>query len=193
MAAAALLVMDLQNGIVDRLGERSKQLLATLAETLAGARAAQIPVVYVRVAFRLGTPEVSSRNQIFSALAASSALGETDTATQIHPSVAPESADVIVTKRRVSAFSGSDLAVVLRSLDVDSLVLTGIATSGVVLSTLREAADLDFRLTVVRDGCADNDPEVHRVLMDKVFPRQATVVSASEWIEHVRGTASDRA
>jgi nicotinamidase-related amidase len=76
---------------------------------------------------------------------------------------------------------------------VDSLVLTGIATSGVVLSTLRQAADLDFRLTVVRDGCADSDPEVHRVLMDKVFPRQAKVVSASEWIEYVQGATSERA
>ena len=78
---------------------------------------------------------------------------------------------------------GSDLDVVLRSLGVDSLVLTGIATSGVVLSTLRQAADLDFGLTVLSDLCADNDPETHRVLMDKVFPRQAAVMTAAEWIE----------
>jgi nicotinamidase-related amidase len=83
----------------------------------------------------------------------------------------------------VSAFSGSDLDVVLRSLDVDSLVLTGIATSGVVLSTLRQAADLDFGLTVLSDLCADNDPEVHRILMDKVFPRQAAVITATEWVD----------
>jgi nicotinamidase-related amidase len=131
------------------------------------------------------------RNQIFSAVTASGALGEREAATQIHPAVAPQSGDVVVTKRRVSAFSGSDLAVVLRSLNVDSLVLTGIATSGVVLSTLREAADLDFRLTVIRDACADSDPEVHRVLMDKVFPRQSAVTSAQEWIGQPRGGAAD--
>ncbi len=89
---------------------------------------------------------------------------------------------MVVVKKRVSAFTGSDLEVVLRSLDVSSLVLTGIATSGVVLSTLRQAADLDYQLTVLRDGCADADPEVHRVLMDKVFPRQAAVVTAEEWV-----------
>jgi nicotinamidase-related amidase len=72
--------------------------------------------------------------------------------------------------------------VVVRSLEVDSLVLTGIATSGVVLSTLRQAADLDFKLTVLRDGCADTDPEVHRVLMEKVFPRQAAVLDAAVWV-----------
>jgi nicotinamidase-related amidase len=71
---------------------------------------------------------------------------------------------------------------VLRSLGVDQLVLAGIATSGVVLSTLRQAADMDFGLTVLRDGCADPDEEVHRVLLDKVLARQATVVTVDEWI-----------
>jgi nicotinamidase-related amidase len=96
--------------------------------------------------------------------------------------VAPQAGDILVTKKRVSAFMGSDLEVVLRSLEVTSLVLTGIATSGVVLSTLRHAADLDYELTVLRDACADADPEVHRVLLDKVFPRQATVVTTAEWV-----------
>ena len=87
----------------------------------------------------------------------------------------------IVTKRRVSAFTGSDLEVVLRAAGVDSLVLTGIATSGVVLSTLREAADRDYDLTVLADCCGDSDPEVHRVLTEKVFPRQAEVTTVADW------------
>jgi nicotinamidase-related amidase len=87
-----------------------------------------------------------------------------------------------VTKLRVSAFAGSDLEVVLRSGGIDSLVLAGIATSGVVLSTLRQAADLDYELTVLADGCLDGDPEVHRVLTEKVFPRQADVVSIADWV-----------
>jgi nicotinamidase-related amidase len=97
----------------------------------------------------------------------------------------------VVTKRRVSAFAGSDLDVVLRSLDVDALVLCGIATSGVVLSTLRQAADLDFGLTVLRDGCVDADEEVHRVLMDKVFPRQAVVELAAAWVARLEQGAQD--
>jgi nicotinamidase-related amidase len=183
----ALLVMDMQNGIVERFAEQAGPLLGTLAETVAVARKAEIPVVYVRVAFRDGAPEASPRNKAFSDLARLGTMSETDAATHVHAAVAPQSGDVVVTKRRVSAFAGSDLDVVLRSLDVDSLVLTGIATSGVVLSTLRHAADLDFRLTVLRDGCADGDPEVHRVLLDKVFPRQAEVISAADWIHTVRG------
>ncbi len=187
--AGALLVMDMQNAIVDRVADQAEPLLATLAATIASARAATIPVVYVRVAFRAGAPEASARNKAFSTLAG--LMVETEDHTQIHPALAPAPGDVIVTKRRVSAFAGSDLDVVLRSFEVRSLVLTGIATSGVVLSTLRQAADLDFGLTVLRDGCADADPEVHRVLMDKVFPRQAAVLSATAWAEGLAPAAAE--
>jgi nicotinamidase-related amidase len=174
--------MDLQNGIVARIADQAEGLLDTLERVTTAARDRAMPIIYVRVAFRPGAPEVSHRNQGFSALKKSTPMDETSDATQIHPRLAPREGDILVTKRRVSAFSGSDLDVVLRALDVDHLVLTGIATSGVVLSTTRQAADLDFRLTILADACADADPEVHRVLTEKVFPRQATVMSADDWI-----------
>ena len=85
----------------------------------------------------------------------------------------------MVTKRRVSVFAGSDLDLVLRGLGAGTLVLTGIATSGVVLSTLRYAAGQDDQLVVLADACLDADPEVHRVLTEKVFPRQVRTVA--EW------------
>jgi nicotinamidase-related amidase len=185
----ALLIMDVQNGTVDHVPERAQSLLATLAETARAARTAGVTIIYVRIAFRLGTPEVSPKNRSFSSLAGSSSMSELNSATEVHPAIAPLPGDIIVTKRRVSAFSGSDLDVVLRSLGVDSLVLTGIATSGVVLSTVRQAADLDFNLTVLRDGCADGDPEVHHVLVNKVFPRQSSVMNAGEWTERLSGIA----
>jgi nicotinamidase-related amidase len=59
-------------------------------------------------------------------------------------------------------------------------VLSGIATSGVVLASLRQAADLDFSLTGLADACIDPDDEVHRVLCEKVFPGQATVLTVEE-------------
>jgi nicotinamidase-related amidase len=175
----ALLVMDMQVGIVERIGDDG--VVERVAEAITAAREAGMKVVYVRVAFRDGYPEISSRNRTFSALSGAGGFADGDAATQIHPAVAPEPGDVVVVKRRVSAFTGSDLEVVLRAAKVDSLVLTGIATSGVVLSTLREAADRDFGLTVLSDACADADPEVHRVLTEKVFPRQADVSTVAEW------------
>jgi nicotinamidase-related amidase len=174
--------MDVQNGIVSRLGEQGEALLVTLERVTAVARQRGMPVIFVRVAFRSGTPEVSGRNQSFSALRDDARMDENSDATQIHPRLAPHEGDIVVTKRRVSAFAGSDLEVVLRSLEVDQLVLSGISTSGVVLSTTRQAADLDYRITILADACADTDAEVHRVLTEKVFPRQAAVVSSGDWI-----------
>jgi nicotinamidase-related amidase len=176
----ALLVMDVQRTIVERFAD-DDGLLDRTAEAIAAARANGIPVIYVRVAFRPGAPEVSPRNRAFAALRDAGGMDESSEATAIHPAVAPHPGDVVVTKRRVSAFAGSDLDVVLRAGGIDALALCGIATSGVVLSTLRGAADMDFELTVLRDACADRDPEVHRVLLDKVFPRQAEVVDVATW------------
>jgi len=187
MSSSALLVMDVQAGIVERVGERAAPLLAALVQATNAARGAEVAVIYVRVAFRAGAPEISAHNRTFSALAA--AMAEDAPGTQVHEAVAPRAGDIVVVKKRVSAFAGSDLDVVLRSLEVRSLVLTGIATSGVVLSTLRQAADLDFELTVLSDGCADGDAEVHRVLMEKVFPRQAAVMTTAQWVSQLQASS----
>jgi nicotinamidase-related amidase len=192
MANVALLIMDVQNGIVDRYSDTSESLLAALATATTAARSAGLPVIFVRVAFRSGSPEISGRNRTFSAIATAGGMGDDEPATQIHPAVAPQPNDIVVTKKRVSAFAGSDLDVVLRSLNVDSLVLAGIATSGVVLSTLRQAADLDYELTVLRDGCADADPEVHRVLLDKVLSRQATIIDVETWVKQLQSAVSSQ-
>jgi nicotinamidase-related amidase len=180
---AALLVMDFQEGIVERFGDDSS-LLDRAGSAIAAARAAELPVIYVKVDFRPGFPEVSPRNRTFSQAASAGFLGDK---ARVHPDVAPEPDDVVVTKRRVSAFTGSDLEVVLRAKQVGRLVLTGIATSGVVLSTLREAADRDYELVVLSDCCADGDPEVHRVLLEKVFPRQAEVLDLDTWERSLSG------
>jgi nicotinamidase-related amidase len=120
---------------------------------------------------------------MFSAITKFGGMTISDTSTQIHHSVAPLPNEPVVIKLRVSAFAGSDLDVILRSRGIDTLILTGIATSGVVLSTLREAADKDYGLVVLSDACLDPDPEVHRVLVEKLFPRQANVLTVSEWAD----------
>lgn len=190
MADTALLVMDVQLGVVTRFNPPA-EYLGLLREAIAAARRTGVLVVYVRVAFRPGLPEVSPQNKSFRALLQSGHAPSTDTsASTIHPEIRPESEDIVVTKLRVSAFAGSDLEVVLRSQGVRNLVLSGIATSGVVLSTLRAAADLDYQLTVLSDACLDADPEVHRVLTEKVFPRQADVRTVSQWISGLEGRDS---
>jgi nicotinamidase-related amidase len=107
-------------------------------------------------------------------------MDATDPSTQIDARIAPEPGDIEVRKVRVGAFSTTDLAQQLTERGIDTLLLAGIATSGVILSTIRDAADRDYRLLVVEDACADADDEVHRVLTTKVFPRQADVVATAD-------------
>lgn len=172
--------MDVQQVVIDRFAD--DDYLPRLGKAIDAARASGVPVIYVVVGFRPGYPEISPRNKLFGALASrAGGLAGADRTTQVHPDVAPAPGETVVTKRRVSAFAGSDLDLVLRAGEIDHLVLTGIATSGVVLSTLRQAADLDFELTVLSDACLDSDPEVHRVLTEKVFPNQAEVTTVDTW------------
>jgi nicotinamidase-related amidase len=182
---SVLLLMDFQQGIVDGHAEVVAPALVAAGRALTAARQADIPVVFVRVAFRAGFPDVSANNLSFSALkAAGLPMTEDDPQTRIVGELAPLPTEPLVTKRRISAFA-SDLQVLLSGLQAEHLILAGISTSGVVLSTVRHAADSDYRLTVLSDACADRDDEVHRVLLEKVFPRQAEVITTDEWLSRI--------
>lgn len=178
----ALLVMDMQSAIIAMLPDASL-VKAKVAQAIANARAKNIPVIYVAVGFRKGAPEISANNKGFSASKERFASISPEDFVKIDPDVAPLENEIVAIKRRVSAFTGSDLEVILRGQDIKHIILTGIATSGVVLSTIREASDKDYRITVLGDACADGDEEVHRVLTTKVFPRQADVITVDEWIK----------
>jgi len=175
----ALLIMDMQAAIVGRLTD-SKALIGNVAKGIAYTRNKKIPVIYVVVGFRQGAPEISTNNKGFSANK-NIMSANMEEWMKIHPDILPLTGEILVTKRRVSAFTGSDLEVVLRAGGIQHLILTGIATSGVVLLTVREAADKDYCITVLADCCADADEEVHRFLTTKVFPRQADVLALEDW------------
>jgi nicotinamidase-related amidase len=172
-----LLVMDVQSRIV---AAAPPEMLEAVARAIAGSRAAGVPVVYVRVALRPGRAGVSPRNKRLTRLHAE--LLEGAPGLDLHPAIAPEPGDIVLTKHRVSAFAGSGLDVLLRSLGTTHLVLTGVSTSTVVLMTAMTAADLDFGITVLSDGCFDSRSRVHDLLMSDVFPAMATVATADEWL-----------
>jgi len=175
----ALLVMDLQNDIVARIGDKAIVTLERAAEVLAAARRARLPIIYVVVGFRPGYPELNARNLALATVARDGRFVVATPGADIAPAVRPQDGEVVVLKHRAGAFTGTDLEMILRAKGIDTLVLLGLVTSGVVLSTVRQGADADYRLVVVKDACADADDEVHRVLTEKVFVRQATVVPAS--------------
>ncbi len=179
----ALLMADFAIiGIGENPIAQERHTLDRAKEVLNAARSTGIFVCYCISHFRPGFPEVSDRDVTRAARRDSGEVLPTDPVDLIHPSVLPQDGEPVIAKHRTSAFSGSAFEMILRSKNIETLILMGHATSGVILSTVRLAADLDYNLVVVEDGCADWDPEVHQLLMEKVFPRQGTVVSSEEMV-----------
>ncbi|OKL61351.1 hypothetical protein UA08_03722 [Talaromyces atroroseus] len=183
------LVMDVQNGVIERV-QNGEAYLERLAPVVQATREAGFKIVYIKTSFRPGYPEHHPHNTSTAKAFQWKAFGEDDSSSRIHAAVAPASQDVVVSKHRVSAFTSTDLDLILRSYGAQKLVLTGISTSGVVLSTVRQAADLDFRVTVLEDLCIDPDPENHEFLMKKIVTRQAEVTSSAEWLAGLKPTSS---
>jgi nicotinamidase-related amidase len=180
-ARTALLVMDFQPGIIGMLSEPDA-LVARVAETIALARRHGVHVGYVRVAFTdADYDDAPAKSRMAAQVRAAGGAFDADApGTAIDERVAPEPGEIVVRKIRVGAFSTTDLDAQLRERGVDTLILAGISTSGVVLSTVRDAYDRDYELLVLADACADREPGVHEFLTEKIFPRQASVITTAE-------------
>ncbi len=184
-AHTAVLSMDCQAGIVSIYTREGKDVfLDRVASVLHHARAAAMTIIHVQLGFRPGLPEISSRNALFGAIKSSEQHQRLfrEPLGTIPDSIAPQGDEIVITKRRIGAFAGTDLAMILRANDIDTLVLYGISTSGVVLSTLVEAADADYRLAVIGDCCADLDPALHDCLLQRFFPTRGSVFSSEDFI-----------
>jgi nicotinamidase-related amidase len=186
----ALLIADFYAAFMGTLPHAvERQVVATTQHLQAEARAAGIFVCYCATVFRPGYVEISERNKTFSARKHSGQPAVGDPVQLIHPAVAPLPSEVVVGKHRVNALYGTALDLILRANDLTTLIILGYATSGVVLSTVRYAADLDYRLVVVEDCCADQDPDVHDFLTQRLFPRQAEVIKAADVVQALHSMA----
>ncbi len=183
LKSSALLVMDCQYTIVNRLTPEDKaRVLSNTEKSISAARRAGLRVIYLVVQFRPGYPEISERNLQFSQTKSSGTLNEIDAGTRICNELRPMPEDVIVVKRRISAFTGSDLEVVLRSQKIDTLFLAGVSTLGVIESTARQAFDMDYRVFVIRDCCADREPDLSQIALDRLLPRVSRVCTLDDFM-----------
>jgi len=182
-ATSILLLMDFQNGILANYPDAAPGLISRASDMLSWARSTGVHVGFVRVAFEDSDYEsVPDTNKMFSALAASRRFPAADVSSQVIDELAPLSSEPIFRKVRVGAMSTTDMHDTLAKKGITTLILGGIATGGVVVSTVRDAADKDYRIVVIKDMCHDADPDIHTVLTEKLFPRQASVATASEFI-----------
>ncbi len=184
----ALLVMDFQRGVVDRMPGLDG-LLTRVQQAIADVREHGGTIGYVRVAFtEADWAAIPPVNAVFARVSDNRLMHHEDPSTAIHDRLAPEPGDIVVRKTRVGAMSTTDLDRQLRDRGITTLVLAGISTSGVVLSTVIEAADRDYRLYVLSDGTEDLDAETRDVLLGKVFPRRAQVIDTAGLRTLLQGT-----
>ena len=162
---AAVLIMDFQQRIVNNVASDPEAVVQKASQVLQGARQAGIPVIYVvhrGGAFQEYAPDV-----------------------EIHQGVTPAAGEMVITKTKAGPFSTTALDVTLREMGKDTVIVIGVATSGCVLSSVRWATDIGYKFIVVSDACSDGDPEVHRVLTEKVYPRQGTVMTTQEFLQAI--------
>jgi nicotinamidase-related amidase len=171
--------MDYQNGIFERV-QNGDVLLAGARRAIDLIRAHGGTVGYVRVGFADGEAPSGTMGRRIGRDAALTMFHADSPATQIHDDIAPQEGDIVVRKTRVGPFGTTDLHERLQADGIDTLILAGISTSGVVLSAVRDGHDRDYRLIVLSDLCADPEAEIHGFLIERIFPRQADVITSGE-------------
>ena len=181
----ALLTLDFQKGIFGFVPVAAAVVPAA-TKAVDFARKQNYLLIHVGLGFAPGHPEISDVESRFKMVKQNNLFVKGTESAEFHADIA-RPGELVVYKQRVGAFSENELHMILRARGIEHLVFFGISTSGITLSTIRRAFDLDYQSTVLKDACFDPDEEVHRVLTEKIFPGQATVLTVDEFIAAQEG------
>lgn len=193
----AILVMDCQNDIVHEQGKfggaltngampraiKEKNVFGHIKKLMAAGRAAGAPIIHVRHVYRPDYADLPGNVGVFQAIKKAQALQEGTWGAEIHADLTPEPTDWVITKTRVSSFYASPLEGILQAQGLTHLVLTGIATDGVVEGTARDGADRGYSIIIPDDCCAATTEEAHRVILGGILSALTTVCKSDEVIQ----------
>lgn len=182
-----LLVCDMINDLVHEEGPngskgygpilKRRNTLTHAEVAIAKARAARVPIGYVRIGFSADYRECPARSRIFQGAKKAGMFKLGQWGTEVHPRLAPHLDDFDIVKHRVSPFYATALEAILGALAVRRLVVLGVSTSGAVLSAVKDAHDRDYDVTVVEDACCALTEEQHLAVVDQM-QRLADIVTA---------------
>ncbi|WP_434589224.1 isochorismatase family cysteine hydrolase [Streptomyces sp. A5-4] len=185
----ALLVLDLINELVHPDGKYAadgyceqvarRGVLERAGTAIARARTAGVPVIYVVVGFSPGYADWPASSELFASARDGDRVVLGTWGTRVHDALKPAGDEPVVEKRRISPFFGTHLDGLLRNLRVNTLLLTGVTTELVVLSTARDGHDRDYRVEVLEDATATDSQETHEAAL-KVIARTAKVSTVEQ-------------
>lgn len=142
-------------------------LIERAQRLLQAARAREWPIVHVRIAFREDYADLARNMPIMRRTEEIGAVREGHWGSAFFDGLGPlaSAREFVVTHKRVSGFYGTELEALLRLLQARRLVVAGVATHSVVESTVRDAADRGFEVSVLADVCAAADPAAHQAAL----------------------------
>ena len=192
----AILIMDCQNNIVHEDGKlgghltdgampryiKEHGILENIKILAEAGRVASVPIIHVRHAYRPDYRDLLEHIRVFRTIKEQGALKDGSWGAEFHTDLTPESEDLVITKTRVSSFYASSLEAILNSQGLTHLVLTGIATDGVVEGTARDGADRGYHVFIPEDCCAALDENAHEVILAGGLSGLATVCQSQEII-----------
>jgi nicotinamidase-related amidase len=191
----AILIMDCQNDIVHENGKmapfskgamprmvKEKNILGTIARLAEAGRKAGIPIIHVRHAYRPDYADLPQNAPLLRGSKKTETLKDGTWGAEIHADVAPHPTDIVITKTRVSAFYASPLEGLLNAQGITHLVLTGVATDGVVEGTGRDAVDRGYYVVIPDDCCVATSEEAHRIILGGIMAALANVCKANDVI-----------
>ena len=172
----ALVVMHYQTDVLGLFPSVARTLLSHTRELCEAARAKGVGVYFANLRFQPGYPEVSPLNRNGQGIKRLGLFVDDE----IAPELNRQANEPLIIAHRASVFFGTDLQARLTARGIDSLIMAGIASTGVVLSSVAYASDADFRLYTVKDCCYDPDLVVHEHLFSTAFASRTTVLSLAD-------------
>jgi nicotinamidase-related amidase len=192
----AILIMDCQNDIVHEKGKmaamsggamakliKDRNVLGTIAKLADTGRRAKVPIIHVRHAYRSDYLDAPANTPILASMKTNEILKDGTWGAEIHEELTPHATDVVITKTRVSSFFASPLEAILAAQGITHLVLTGIATDGVVEGTARDGVDRGYYVIIPEDCCMTFSEEGHRATLRGVLGMLTTVSTAPAIIQ----------
>jgi maleamate amidohydrolase len=182
----ALVVVDMTRGFTDPacpLGCACPEVVAANARLLAAFHARDLPVFFTTVVYRDDQQARVFRDRV----AALNVLTPDSRWVEVDPDLPREAGDQLIEKQWASAFHGTDLDNRLREQGVDSLVVTGLTTSGCVRATVVDGLQYDYRVVVPREAVGDRNPDAHAANLFDMHAKYADVMSLQEVIDQLPG------
>jgi nicotinamidase-related amidase len=165
-----------------------RDVIGQAGQLLEAARRSGATVVYTRVAWQPGYPDLVANSPLLGMVAQFGALVEGSGKAEIVPQLTPQDGDIVLTHQRVGGFSTSQLDVILRSRGIDTVLFAGVATNASVESTARQASDLGYRTIVVADACSAADPGAHDAAIASLG-LLAEITTTAEAVQALSGVA----